>query len=184
MKIEDTAPEGVKVIIPDVYCDDRGYFFEIFQAVKYREIGIEEDFVQDNQSFSKYGTIRGLHYQVGKYAQGKLVHVIKGKILDVAVDIRFGSPTFGKHVSMELSAENPKFIWIPAGFAHGFSILSEDAMVFYKCTAVYSPVHERGIIYNDPALAIDWQVSNPCISEKDNNHPTFNKIKKDFIYKL
>jgi dTDP-4-dehydrorhamnose 3,5-epimerase len=182
MKIEDTALDGVKVILPDVYCDDRGYFFEIFQAKKYREIGIKEDFVQDNQSFSKYATIRGLHYQVGAYAQGKLIHVIKGKILDVVADIRFGSPTFGKYISMELSEENQKFIWIPTGFAHGFSVLSEDALVFYKCTAVYSPDHERGIIYSDPTLAIDWKVTNPLISKKDIIHPAFNQIKKDFIY--
>jgi len=182
MKIENAELEGVKIITPDIYCDDRGYFFEIFQAEKFREIGIEVNFVQDNQSFSKYGTIRGLHYQIGEYAQGKFIHAVQGKILDVVVDIRFGSPTFGKYISIELSGDNQKFIWISAGFAHGFSVLSETAIVFYKCTATYSPAHERGIIYNDPKLAIDWKVSNPLVSEKDTNHPAFDDMQNFFIY--
>lgn len=183
MRIRDTELESVKVITPDVYFDDRGYFFEVFQAEKYREIGIQDTFVQDNQSFSKYGTIRGLHYQIGKYAQGKLIHVIQGKILDVAVDIRFGSPTFGKYISIKLSDDNQRFIWIPAGFAHGFSVLSETAIVFYKCTTVYSPKHERGIIYNDPTLAIDWKVADPFVSIKDINNIAFTDLAKDFIYR-
>lgn len=183
MKIESTELEGVKIITPDVYRDDRGYFFEIFHAEKYRKIGIEENFVQDNQSFSKHGTIRGLHYQVGKYAQGKLIHVIVGKILDVVVDIRFGSPTFGKHFSIELTEENKKLSWIPPGFAHGFSVLSKEAIISYKCTAIYSPQDERGIRFNDSDLAIDWKIKNPKVSDKDNNYPMFKEIKKDFIFK-
>jgi len=183
MKFENTELEGVKIITPDVYCDERGNFFEIFQAEKYREMGMKDNFVQDNQSFSKYRTIRGLHYQVGEYAQGKLIHIIQGKILDVVVDVRFGSPTFGKYISIELSDNDQKFIWIPAGFAHGFSVLSDTATVFYKCTAVYSPSHERGIIYNDQTLSIDWKVVSPHVSEKDNNHPELSEIQKDYIYK-
>lgn len=183
MKIEKTELEGIKIITPAVYRDERGYFFELYQIEKFRDIGINADFVQDNQSFSKYGTIRGLHYQIGDFAQGKLVHVIQGKILDVSVDVRFGSPTFGKHTSIELSESDEKSIWIPTGFAHGFSVLSETTLVFYKCTAVYSPDHERGIIYNDPTLAIDWKVTQPLVSKKDSTHTAFNNIPKDFIYR-
>ena len=183
MRIENTEFEGLKIITPDVFCDDRGYFFEIFQINKFKEMGIPVDFVQDNQSFSKYGTIRGLHYQIGEFAQGKLLHAMQGRILDVVVDIRFGSPTFGKHFSIELSDSNKKFIWIPPGFAHGFSVLSETAIVFYKCTSVYSPKHERGILFNDSQLNIDWKIKDPLVSDNDNKHPTFENLKKDFIYK-
>ena len=182
MKIENLEIKGIKIITPDKYSDERGYFLEVFQSKKYKKLGIANEFVQDNQSFSRYGTIRGLHYQIGNFAQGKLVHIIQGKILDVAVDIRFGSPTFGKHISLELSDSNHKLIWIPAGFAHGFSVLSETATVLYKCTAVYSPAHERRVLYNDPALNIDWKVKKPLVSEKDKKHPVFENIDKDFGY--
>lgn len=182
MKIENTKIEDIKIITPDIFSDGRGYFFEIFQAIKYKKLGIENTFVQDNQSFSKYGTVRGLHYQIGKFAQGKLVHVMQGKILDVAVDIRFGSPTFGKHTSIELSESDKKSVWIPAGFAHGFSVLSKTSIVFYKCTAVYSPSHERGILFNAPELNIDWKIKNPIISEKDKKYSSFKMIEKDFIF--
>lgn len=182
MKLEDTKLEGVKIIIPDVHCDDRGFFFELYQTEKYREMGIKDVFVQDNQSCSKYGTIRGLHYQINEFAQGKLVHVLLGRILDVIVDIRFGSPTFGHHLSFELIDDDHQLIWIPPGFAHGFSVLSEKAHVFYKCTAFYSPEHERGLLYNDPTLAIDWKVRAQLVSDKDMKHPPFEKIQKDFIY--
>lgn len=182
MKIENTKIRDIMIITPDIFTDERGYFFEIFQSEKYKKFGIDNEFVQDNQSFSRYGTIRGLHYQIGEFAQGKLVHVVQGKIVDVAVDIRFGSPTFGKHISLELSDSNHKHIWIPAGFAHGFSVLSETATVFYKCTAVYSHSHERGILYNDPVLNIDWKVKNPLVSEKDKKHPCFENMGKDFRY--
>lgn len=183
MKVKDTPIKGIKIITPEVYFDERGYFFEIFQADKFKQFGIESDFVQDNQSYSKYATIRGLHYQVGEFAQGKLVNIVKGKILDVIVDIRFGSPTFGKHFSIELSNQNQKLIWIPPGFAHGFSVLSESAIVIYKCTAKYSPKHERGIKYNDPKLMIDWRVDNPLVSKKDKVLPALNEIEQNFIYK-
>ncbi len=183
MQIIDTPLKDVKIIIPVIYRDNRGYFSEVFQTEKFKKLGISDNFIQDNQSYSNYGTIRGLHYQVGKNAQGKLIHVIAGKILDVVVDIRFGSPTFGKHFSIELSEENHKMSWIPAGFAHGFSVLSKNAIVFYKCTAIYSPQAERGILYNDSNLAIDWKIENPKVSDKDNNYPMFKEIKKDFIFK-
>jgi len=183
MQIINTPLKDAKIIIPVIYRDNRGYFFEVFQAEKFKGLEISDNFVQDNQSYSKFGTIRGLHYQVGKYAQGKLIHVITGKILDVAVDIRFGSPTYGKHFSSELSEENHKLSWIPPGFAHGFSVLSKEAIVFYKCTAIYSPKDERGIHYNDSDLAIDWKIKKPIVSDKDNNYPMFKEIKKDFIFK-
>ena len=181
MKIITTELAGLKIIEPDVFLDERGYFFESFNETKYREIGISKTFLQDNESKSKQGVIRGLHYQVGENAQGKLVRVVLGKILDVAVDIRFGSPTFGQYVSTELSAEDFRQFWIPAGFAHGFSVLSDEAIVNYKCTSLYSKQDERGIIYNDPDLNIDWKIKNPEISERDSQHLLFKDIKKDFL---
>ncbi|MCF7815277.1 MAG: dTDP-4-dehydrorhamnose 3,5-epimerase [Candidatus Cloacimonetes bacterium] len=183
MKIENTKIKDLKIITPDIFSDERGYFFEMFHTKKFKEMEIPINFVQDNQSFSKYRTIRGLHYQIGEFAQGKLVHVVQGKILDVAVDIRFSSPTFGKYFSIELSDSNQKFIWIPPGFAHGFSVLSETAVMFYKCTAVYSPTHERGILFNDPDLNIDWKIENPLVSEKDRKNSNFREIEKDFVFR-
>jgi len=182
MKVIKTNIDGLAIIQPDIFYDERGYFFETFNERKYRDAGINAIFVQDNESKSKRNTIRGLHYQVGKYAQGKLVRVIFGKILDVAVDIRFGSHTFGKYYSVELSSENKWQFWIPAGFAHGFSVLSDIAIVAYKCTTFYSRKDERGIIYNDPDLLIDWKVEVPIISEKDLKNTLFKNIDRDFLY--
>lgn len=182
MKIKTKKFDGLKVIIPDVFFDDRGYFFEIFQTNKFKEMGVPINFIQDNQSFSKYGTIRGLHYQIGEFAQGKLINVLQGKILDVALDIRFGSPTFGKHFSMEISDTNHKLIWIPPGFAHGFSVLSDTAHVFYKCTSIYSPKHERGILFDDPELTIDWKIDKPLVSDKDRKLPKIKDIDRDFRF--
>ena len=138
MKIIVEDLYGIKVIRPDVYLDDRGYFFESFSEKKYKTIGMTNNFVQDNVSRSVYGTVRGLHYQTGEFAQGKLCQVILGKVLDAAVDIRFGSPTFGEYVTVELTDENHKQLWMPPGFAHGFSVLSETAIFHYKCTNLYS----------------------------------------------
>lgn len=182
MKITQTNLKGLAIIEPTVFTDDRGYFFESFHEEKYYEIGIQNRFVQDNESKSEKNVIRGLHYQVGENAQGKLVRVISGKILDVAVDIRFGSPTFGQYVAIELSADDFRQFWIPAGFAHGFSVLSEEAIVCYKCTNLYSQKDEKGILFNDPDLNIDWEIENPIVSDRDKQHISFKDISRDFIY--
>ncbi len=182
MKTEKTFIPGLIVIEPDFFEDSRGYFFESYSREKYAEIGIKAEFVQDNISKSCRNTIRGLHYQAGQFAQGKLCQVLSGRAIDVAVDIRFGSPTFGKHFSVELSGENHKQIWIPPGFAHGFSVLSDEAIFSYKCTAGYSKSSERSIIYNDPLLNIDWMVDNPLVSEKDLNAIMFSDIENDFFF--
>jgi len=182
IKITKTEIEGLLLIEPEIFGDDRGYFFESYRKNRYKEFGIDADFVQDNISKSQKGTIRGLHYQVGETAQGKLCQVIKGKVLDVAVDIRFGSLTFGEYFSIVLSEKNKKQLWIPAGFAHGFSVLSDTAIFSYKCTQYYSKQDERSIIYNDPDLNIDWKVENPIVSEKDLKAKHFKDIEKDFSY--
>lgn len=182
MEIIKTEIEGLLIIKPKVFGDERGYFFESFNDAVFRKSGIDFNFVQDNISKSKRGTIRGLHYQIKEHAQGKLCKVVFGKVLDVAVDIRFGSPTFGKYISYELSEENHTQLWIPPGFAHGFSVLSETAIFSYKCTALYSKEHERAILYNDSDLNIDWKVENPIVSEKDLNASKFKKIEKNFSY--
>ncbi len=182
MEVIKTNIDGLLIIKPDVFGDDRGYFFETYSKRKYAEYGIEEDFVQDNISKSLRGTIRGLHYQVGDKAQGKLCHVIKGKVLDVAVDIRFDSPTFGQYFSIELTGEDKTQMWIPPGFAHGFSVLSDEVLFVYKCTNYYSKPDERAILYNDPQLNIDWKVENPIVSEKDLKAKLINEIQADFVY--
>jgi dTDP-4-dehydrorhamnose 3,5-epimerase len=183
MKVIQTEIKEVLVIVPDVFNDERGYFYESFNSKRYLEqAGLDFNFVQDNISKSKKGTVRGLHYQVGEFAQGKLCKVVLGKVIDVAVDIRFGSPTFGKYVSVELSEENQNQIWLPPGFAHGFSVLSDEAVFMYKCTALYSKKDERAIIFNDEDLGIDWQVVNPQVSEKDLLAKKFKEIEKDFNF--
>ena len=178
MKIEKINIAGLLVIEPDIFNDKRGFFYESFNAQKYKFITDHYSFVQDNVSKSQYGTVRGLHFQVGKFAQGKLVSVLVGKVLDVAVDIRFNSPTFGKHFAIELSEENKKQFWIPPGFAHGFSVLSDEAIFTYKCTAIYNKESERSIIYNDSELNINWKVENPIVSEKDLTSKKFSEIEK------
>ena len=182
MKVFKTEIEGLLIIEPEIFEDDRGYFFESFNEQKYAEIGMTEKFMQDNQSCSQKGTIRGLHYQVGEFAQGKLVRVVSGRVIDYAVDIRFGSPTFGKYVAVELSVENHKQFWIPAGFAHGFEALEDNTVLQYKCTNFYSKQHERGIIYNDPEIAVDWKAQNPIVSVKDRELMFLKNIKDDFLY--
>jgi len=182
MEFTKTKFDDVFIIKPKVFPDDRGYFFESFSERFFNDQGLFLNFVQDNISYSKKGTIRGLHYQVGEYAQGKLCQVISGTVLDVAVDVRFGSPTFGEYITAELSEENHNLIWIPPGFAHGFSVLSESAVFHYKCTALYSKPDERSILFNDPDLNIDWKVSPENISEKDLKGKRFKEIDKDFLY--
>lgn len=182
MEIEKPDIPGLLLIKPKVFRDSRGYFLESYNYQRYTEIGLIEEFVQDNISRSKKSTIRGLHYQVGDKSQGKLCMVISGKVLDVAVDIRFNSPTFGKHYAVELSEENHFQLWIPPGFAHGFSVLSDEAIFSYKCTDFYSKEHERAVIFNDPNLNINWLVDQPIVSEKDLQAKSFKEIDKDFIY--
>lgn len=182
MEVIKSDIEGLLILKPKVFGDERGYFFESYNEEVYRKAGIDYLFLQDNISKSKKGTIRGLHYQVGDKAQGKLCKVIYGKVLDVAVDIRFGSPTFGKYFSSELSEDNHTQLWIPPGFAHGFSVLSDEAIFSYKCTALYSKENERAILYNDKDLNINWKVDNPIVSDKDLKAPLLKNISKDFIY--
>jgi len=182
MNVEKVFLEGPLVITPDVFKDGRGYFFESFSEKKYAEAGINLKFVQDNISYSQYGTVRGLHYQAGENPQGKLCQVLQGEVLDVAVDIRFGSPTFGKYHLEILSSENKKQFWIPPGFAHGFSVLSENALFMYKCTGFYSKKDERAIVYNDGDLSINWQVTEPLVSDKDKVAGAFRDIARDFVY--
>ena len=186
MKIQETALPGVVVIEPTIFGDERGYFFETFHAEKFKHLtGEEVLFVQDNQSFSAFGVIRGLHYRRPPTTQAKLVRILKGSVLDVAVDIRTGSPTFGQYVAVQLSAENKKQLFIPRGFAHGFSVLSsEGAEMFYKCDNYYSAKDDGGIRYDDADLAIDWKVSvSPqLISEKDLRHGGLKDVAHIFTY--
>jgi len=184
MPFSNTNISGLLIFEPKVFEDSRGYFFEAYNEQIFRNEGIDLRFVQDNQSKSSYGVIRGLHYQLHPHAQFKLVRALQGSILDVAVDIRKGSPTFGKHFSLELSAENKKQLLIPAGFAHGFSVLSDTAVVFYKCDALYSKESEAGIRYNDPSLNIDWKVPSrkEIVSEKDLQQPLFENCRNNFEF--
>ena len=181
MEIEKTNIEGVLVLTPTVFGDDRGYFFESFNQDKFEKaIGHSVNFVQDNQSKSQKGVLRGLHFQNPPFSQGKLVRVLSGSVLDVAVDIRKNSPTYGKSFQLELSAENQKMIWLPAGMAHGFVSLEDDSIFFYKCTNYYNKESEGSILWNDKDLAIDWQVSNPLLSEKDKSSTLFSDFTTQF----
>jgi dTDP-4-dehydrorhamnose 3,5-epimerase len=177
MQIEKNHIEGLMVIKPDVFEDPRGYFFESYNEEKFRQLGIDFRFLQDNESKSAKGVLRGLHFQVPPYQQGKLVRVIKGKVLDVAVDLRRSSGTYGEWAAIELSEQNKWMYWIPAGFAHGFLTLEENTVFFYKCTQVYNNESERGIIWNDPDLAIKWGTEQPVVSEKDKTAGKF----RDFV---
>ncbi|RKS99997.1 dTDP-4-dehydrorhamnose 3,5-epimerase [Flavobacterium sp. 123] len=182
MTIEKTAIEDLVIINPIVFEDSRGYFFEAYNQAKFQENGMEYQFIQDNQSFSKRGVIRGLHLQINPFAQAKLVRVLEGEILDVAVDLRKDSPTYGQHFSVLLSAENKKQLMVPHGFAHGFSVLSETASVMYKVDQLYHKDSERGIRFDDPTLAIDWQLNadEVIVSDKDLILPSFNDIDWEF----
>ena len=170
MQAQETALKGCFILEPRVFKDDRGYFFESFNQKTFEElVGQPVHFVQDNQSFSQYGVIRGIHFQKGAHAQAKLVRVLEGEVLDVAVDLREGSPTYGQHVAVKLNAENNRQLFVPRGFGHGFSVLSETAVFAYKCDNYYHKASEGGIIFNDPTLAIDWKIPEEKVqvSEKD-----------------
>ena len=178
MKVFETEIEGVFILEPQVFGDDRGYFFESFSLKHFEEKVSKTVFVQDNESKSKYGVLRGLHYQLPPYTQAKLVRVVKGRVLDVAVDIRKGSLTFGKYLAVELSEENKLQFFLPKGFAHGFAVLSEEAIFQYKCDEYYAPDYEGAICYDDPDLGIDWKLPSEDIilSEKDKKHPRLRDV--------
>jgi dTDP-4-dehydrorhamnose 3,5-epimerase len=177
MQIERNHIDGLLVIKPDVFEDQRGYFFESYNEEKFRQLGIDVNFLQDNESKSGKGVLRGLHFQVPPYQQGKLVRVISGAVLDVAVDLRKASPTYGQWASIELSEKNKWMYWIPAGFAHGFLTLEENTIFFYKCTQQYHRESETGIAWNDKDLNIEWGIKNPLVSEKDKTAGRF----RDFV---
>ena len=184
MPFSTTFIKDLLVFEPKVFEDSRGYFFEAYNENEFSQQGVDINFVQDNQSKSSYGVIRGLHYQLDPHAQTKLVRVLEGTILDVVVDIRKGSPTYGKTFSIELSSENKKQLLVPQGFAHGFSVLSETAVVLYKCDRFYNKASEAGILYNDPAMEIDWKIEagKEIVSEKDLALPLFNSSLNNFSY--
>ena len=186
MKAIKTAIEDVVIIEPDVFGDSRGYFFESYSQKKFDELVRPVRFVQDNESKSKYGVLRGLHFQKGKNAQSKLVRVVKGRVLDVAVDIRKGSPTFGKYVAVERTEDNHRQLFVPRGFAHGFSVLSEEAIFQYKCDNLYAPHAEGAIAWNDPEIGIDWQLpaEDVLLSAKDAAHPMLKDVEGLFDYNV
>nr|WP_293842292.1 dTDP-4-dehydrorhamnose 3,5-epimerase [uncultured Arsenicibacter sp.] len=175
MQVRHTAIEGLIELTPRVFGDERGYFFESYNRPVFESLGLPMDFVQDNQSFSVKGVVRGLHFQNPPFAQGKLVRVITGKVIDVVVDLRPDSPTFGQHEKFVLDAKLNNMVWVPEGFGHGFVTL-EDSIFSYKCTNVYNKAAESGIIWNDPDLQIDWEVENPIVSEKDLLLPTVRSL--------
>lgn len=184
MSFITTDLPGLVIFEPKIFEDSRGYFFESYNEKLFSANGISTRFVQDNQSSSCYGVVRGLHYQLEPYAQVKLVRVLHGKILDVVVDIRSGSPTYGKSFGVELSEQNKKQLFIPAGFAHGFSVLSEKAEISYKCNNFYNKESEGGIIYNDSELNIDWKIpaDKVIVSDKDKSLPSFADCKNNFVF--
>ncbi|MBP3254005.1 MAG: dTDP-4-dehydrorhamnose 3,5-epimerase [Bacteroidales bacterium] len=177
MEVKQTFIEGLKVIIPDVFGDKRGYFFEAYSLRKFKDMGIDTVFVQDNESMSSKNVLRGLHFQKPPYAQDKLVRVVSGAVYDVAVDLRKDSPTYGKHFAAVLSGENKHMLYIPKGFAHGFLTLEDNTVFAYKCSEFYNKQSEGGIMWNDKDLNIDWHADNPVISEKDTKNISF----KDFV---
>ena len=184
MEVIKTAIPEVVILEPKVYQDDRGYFFEAFSEEVFSHLVTPTHFVQDNESRSSYGVVRGLHFQAPPYAQAKLVRVVKGSVLDVVVDLRKGSPSYGTHVAVELSEENHRMLFIPRGFAHGFSVLSPDAIFQYKCDNYYAPQSEGAVAWDDPTLSIDWRVSthDVILSAKDAHHPCLDEFDTPFIY--
>ena len=182
MNIIQTEIPGLVIIEPRIFGDSRGYFFESFSEKNFKEQVADVDFVQDNESKSCYGVVRGLHFQKPPHAQAKLVRVVKGRVLDVAVDLRKGSPTYGKHVAVELTEENHRQFFIPRGFAHGFAVLSEEAVFQYKCDNYYAPQSEGAVAWDDPDLAIDWGVpaESVILSEKDSRHPALKDLDSPF----
>ena len=182
MRIRKTSIEDILIIEPDVFKDSRGFFKETYSKIKYRPFGILKQFVQDNCSHSVGGVLRGLHYQLNS-PQCKLIYVVRGEIFDVAVDIRQGSPTFGKWVGINLSGENHRQLYIPEGFAHGFCVLSSEVDIIYKCTQFYNSKDEYGIRWDDSKIAIDWPINNPILSEKDTAYPCLLEQSKEFLPK-
>ncbi|HTB32236.1 MAG TPA: dTDP-4-dehydrorhamnose 3,5-epimerase [Bacteroidia bacterium] len=180
MQVTTTFIEGLLIIQPDVFSDARGYFYEPYNKKKFAEAGISEEFVQDNQSFSQKGVIRGLHFQNPPHAQAKLLRVIQGSIWDVAVDIRKTSPTYGKYVGVELSAENKTLFYVPKGFAHGFLTLEDDTVLLYKCSDFYNKPSEESIIWNDSDIMIPWNIDNPVLSEKDSKGKNLKEFNSQF----
>ena len=175
---------GLVIIEPKIFGDARGYFFESYNEKAMSDAGIQTVFRQDNQSFSKYGVIRGLHFQLNPFSQTKLIRVVEGAIYDVVLDLRKGSPTFGKWYGVELTAENKRQFYIPQGFAHGFSVLSEQTTILYKCDNLYNPQCEGGVLYNDPALGIDWKIdaANAIVSDKDKVLPVLDRVETNFVF--
>ena len=175
MNLIETALDGVYIIEPTIFRDARGYFYESYNRNAFEKAGLHYTFVQDNQSMSSYGTIRGIHFQKGDFAQAKLVRALQGTILDIVVDLRAGSPTYGQHVAVELSEDNHRQLLIPRGFGHGFSVLSETAVFSYKCDNFYAPAHEGSVRFDDPELAIDWRIDmkKALLSDKDRQAPDF-----------
>ncbi len=184
MKITKTHIEGLLILEPNVFKDERGYFFESYNKNALYKAGIDVEFVQDNQSLSQKDVVRGLHFQKPPFAQAKLIRVIKGSVIDYAVDIRKGSPTYGKYVSVFLSAENYKQFYIPEGFAHGFEALEDDTIFFYKCSNFFHKESEGCIFYNDKSINIDWKVKNPIVSKKDLAGDIFADFQTPFLYNL
>lgn len=182
MEIIKTKIPGLLIIKPVVFEDDRGYFFESFNNKKFQDAGVDVHFLQDNESKSQKGVLRGLHFQNPPYAQGKLVRVMRGSVLDVAVDIREGSPTYGQWESIVLSGENKIMYWIPAGMAHGFATLEDNTIFFYKCTNIYNKESEGSIRWDDPDFGIEWGIENPILSEKDKISPLFKDFKTNFKF--
>jgi dTDP-4-dehydrorhamnose 3,5-epimerase len=180
MEFTRIGPEGLILVKPRIFNDDRGYFYESYNAGQFKNAGIPTEFVQDNQSLSSKNVLRGLHFQNPPYGQGKLVRVVSGSVLDVVVDIRTPSPTFGQHIMVELSAANKLMLWIPPGFAHGFLSLEDQTIFLYKCTAPYNNESESGIIWNDTDLSIDWGITHPIVSGKDLELPALSKMKNGF----
>lgn len=181
MNITETRIPAVKIIEPKVFEDDRGYFFEAYRESMLKEAGIEENFVQDNVSKSYKNTIRGLHYQIIN-PQAKLVQCLKGAILDVAVDLRQNSPTFGNYIAIKLSDVSKRMLFIPKGFAHGFSVLSDEAIVSYKCSDYYNAEGERGVRWDDPLIRVHWDIARPVLSEKDRKLPLFSSLNKEDLF--
>jgi len=184
MKVTETLIPGVMIIEPKVFTDDRGYFYESYSKAKLLAAGIDADFVQDNQSLSQKGTVRGLHAQAHPFAQGKLVRVLQGSVMDVAVDARVGSPTYGRHVAVELTGTNNLQLWVPPGCLHGFVTLEDNTIFTYKVTNYYDKASETGVLWNDPALAIGWGIDerDALLSAKDQELPDFKSFKSPFTY--
>lgn len=180
MQVTKTFIEGLLIIQPTIFNDARGYFYEPYNRKTFAEIGIGEEFVQDNQSFSQKGVIRGLHFQNPPHAQAKLLRVLQGSIWDVAVDIRKSSPTYGKYFGVELSAENKTIFYVPKGFAHGFFTLEDNTLLLYKCSDFYNKPSEESLVWNDPDVAISWKINDPILSEKDLNGKKLKELKSQF----